>query len=275
MKHNSGHAADLTPGAIAVLGIPFDANSSFLRGPSLAPPEIREALFSKSSNLWTENGIDLGNTEGWQLVGDVDFSNSSEALEEIELSIAELLEKDARVISLGGDHSITYPILRSYAKAYPDITIFQFDAHPDLYEELDGNRYSHACPFARIMEESLAARLVQIGIRTMTGHQLTQADRYGVEVIEMRNIHEADNLEFDGPLYLSVDLDCLDPAFAPGVSHFEPGGLSTRELLQMIQNVRGNIIGADIVEYNPERDPQGITSMVAAKLLKEIISKML
>jgi len=267
--------SSLTSGTIAVLGIPLDSNSSFLRGPALAPQRIREALFSESANMWIENGIDLDATEEWELVGDIDLSNDQNAFEKIENAIGVLLNRKARVISLGGDHSVTYPIIRGYSKEFPKLNILQLDAHPDLYDDLDGNRHSHACPFARIMEENLAKRLVQVGIRTMTGHQREQADRFGVEVIEMRSINEVEQLAFDGPVYLSLDLDCLDPAFAPGVSHFEPGGLSTRDVLTIIQNLEGELVGADIVEYNPERDPTGVTSMVAAKLLKEIVGRML
>jgi arginase family enzyme len=149
------------------------------------------------------------------------------------------------------------------------------DAHPDLYDELEGNRYSHACPFARIMEEDLVVRLVQVGIRTMNPHQRAQAERFGVEVIEMRDWPPGPVFDFDGPVYLSLDLDVLDPAFAPGTSHHEPGGLSTREVLGLVQNLRAPIVGADIVELNPVRDPVGITAMAAAKLMKEVLALML
>ncbi|MCP4020793.1 MAG: agmatinase, partial [Desulfobacteraceae bacterium] len=122
------------------------------------------------------------------------------------------------------------------------------------------------------MEKNKIKRLVQAGIRTMNGHQKSQASRFGVEVIEMKDGMEPFNkLIFSGPVYLSIDIDCLDPAFAPGVSHHEPGGMSTRQLLDIIQNIKGDIVGADIVEYNPKRDEKNITGMVAAKLLKEVI----
>lgn len=260
---------------VVVLGVPFDANSSFRRGPALAPGRIREGLHSESSNMWTENGIDLGTTPAWQDVGDLDLPEDGDAFAEIEDTLDRLLVRDLRVITLGGDHSITYPILRAYGRAYPGLSILQLDAHPDTYDELDGNRYSHACPFARIMEEGLASRLVQLGIRTMTSHQREQAERFGIEVIEMREWERAKEVVFTGPVYLSLDIDCLDPAFAPGVSHYEPGGLTTRDVLSVIQDLTGNLVGADVVEYNPERDPQGITSMVAAKLLKEILGRIL
>jgi arginase family enzyme len=155
------------------------------------------------------------------------------------------------------------------------LNILHLDAHPDLYDELDGNRRSHACPFARIMEEKLATRLVQVGIRTMNPHQRQQAERFNVEVIDMRHWQPGIPLEFDGPVYLSLDLDVLDPAFAPGVSHHEPGGLSTREVIHLIHSLKAPLVGADIVEYNPQRDPVGMTAMTAAKLLKEVVACMI
>jgi len=269
-KEKELHAKEIT-----VLGVPFDRNSSFRRGAALAPQRIREALFSESTNMWTENAIDLGLMSGWQILDDLEFLYRKMAFTQIESKINELLKKKARVISLGGDHSITYPIIRAYGKRYSKLSILQLDAHPDLYDELYSNRYSHACPFARIMEDNLVKRLVQVGVRTLTGHQREQAKRFGVEIIEMREINRVNEIMFNGPVYLSLDMDCLDPAFAPGVSHHEPGGMSTRDVLGIIQNLKGKLVGTDIVEYNPERDPQGITGMVAGKLLKEIIGRML
>jgi len=196
-------------------------------------------------------------------------------LARIETTIAEHLGAGRRTLALGGDHAISYPVLRSVAQHFEGLTVVHLDAHPDLYDELDGDRLSHACPFARIMEEGRVARLVQIGIRTMNPHQRAQAARFGVEVIEMQNLGRVDELELTGPLYVSFDVDVLDPAFAPGVSHHEPGGLSTREALTIIQHLPDQIVGADLVELNPLRDPTGITAMAAAKIMKEILAKML
>jgi arginase family enzyme len=170
---------------------------------------------------------------------------------------------------------VTYPVLRALRRSSPQLTVLHLDAHPDLYEEFEGNRLSHACPFARAMEERLADRLVQLGIRTMNGHQRDQAERHGVEVVDMRSWVAGSRPEVRGPVYLSIDVDALDPAFAPGVSHREPGGLSVRELLTMIQALRGPIVGADIVEFNPNEDPLGLTAPVCAKLVKELASRML
>jgi arginase len=264
-----------TLGDIRVLGIPFDENESLHRGPAKAPASIRVAMQTGSMNMYTENGLDLEMSSRWRDAGDVDFVAGGDSLAQIEAEIAAVLGQGERVLSLGGDHSITYPILRAYAKRYAPLTILHLDAHPDLYEDFDGNHFSHACPFARIMEERLATRLVQVGIRTMNAHQRQQTQRYGVEVIEMRQWSSNAQLVLRGPVYISLDLDVLDPACAPGVSHHEPGGFTTRELIHILQGVTAPVVGADIVELNPERDFQGITTMAAIKLLKEVLALML
>jgi arginase len=193
----------------------------------------------------------------------------------IEAGIAGLLADGSQPIALGGDHSVTYPILRAVSRYHPNLTILHIDAHPDLYDEFEGDRFSHACPFARTMEEGLARRLVQVGIRAMNRHQRSQAERFGVEVIDMRAWQAGVRPVVEGSVYLSVDLDGLDPAFAPGVSHHEPGGLSVREVLSLVQDIRGTLLGADVVEYNPRRDVGGVTATVAAKIVKEIAGRML
>jgi arginase len=262
-------------GTPVVVGFPFDANSSFLRGPAEAPPRIREALASPSSNPWTETGVDLGVPGAWVDAGDVAFADDAGAFADIEEAIARIRERGLRPVALGGDHSITYPIMRAFARTGAKVNLLHFDAHPDLYDELDGNRFSHASPFARIMEAGLARRLVQVGIRTMTAHQREQADRFGVEVIEMREFSARLGLRFEGPVYVTFDMDGLDPAFAPGVSHHEPGGLSTREALSIIHAVDAPIVGGDVVELNPRRDVQGITAAAASKVVREILGMML
>ncbi len=262
------------PGTPVVLGVPFDANSSWLRGAAGAPPIIRVALNSISSNLWTETGVDLGAEGAYCDAGDLKFT-FDEPFAALEKRIGEFLDQGLRPVCLGGDHSITLPILRAFGKHIRDLTILHFDAHPDLYDELEGNRLSHACPFARIMEEGAAKRLIQIGIRTMTGHQREQAQKFGVEVIEMRQLPALDRMKVDGPIYISFDMDAFDPAFAPGISHREPGGMSVREAIAHLHAITGKIAGADIVEFNPAQDTTQITATVAAKLLKEILGKMI
>jgi arginase len=262
-----------TFGAPTLLGIPFDAYSSYLRGVGDAPPKIREALACDASNSWSELGVDLGVAEVYGDAGDLAF-DEKDAFAAIEAGVGALIDQGKRPVSLGGDHSITFPIVTAVARRHPELTLFHFDAHPDLYEEFEGNRLSHACPFARIMEAGLAKRLVQVGIRTMNRHQREQAEKFGVDVVEMRGLPAYGKLKAAGPVYITFDMDVLDPAFAPGISHREPGGMSVREAIAHLHAIEGEIVGADLVEYNPVRDVAGMTATVAAKILTEILGKM-
>jgi len=264
-------------GTPTLVGLPYDASSSYQRGPADAPAAIREALWSPSANAWSELGVNIGAEGAITDAGDLELAGCSaaNARRTIEHGIARLLSMGARPVSLGGDHSVTYPVLRAVRPHAPSLTILHVDAHPDLYDELEGDRYSHACPFARIMEDKLADRLVQVGIRTMTGHQRAQARRFGVEVIEMRSIQGDLRVPLDTPVYVSIDVDALDPAFAPGVSHREPGGLSVRQLLSLLQEIEAPIVAADVVELNPRNDPTGVSAMVAGKIVRELLGVML
>ena len=278
MKYFEANINQLSSGMVAIVGVPSDENSSFLRGPAQASGQIRQVLHSGSSNLCAENGHDLGQEPRLLDVGDMPLGPGTwqaDGSPTIKGHIASLLEKDVRVLSLGGDHAVTFPIVQAFAAKYPDLSILHIDAHPDLYDTFEGSRVSHACPFARIMEAKLARRLVQVGIRTLNAHQKAQAEKFGVEIIQVADWQPKVAINLSGPLYLSLDLDGLDPAFAPGVSHHEPGGLTTREVINLIQAIDVPVVGADIVELNPVRDVVGMTTAVAAKLLKEIVVKLL
>lgn len=260
---------------LVLLGVCSDANSSFLLGAAQAPALIRAALYSGSANLTSETGACLADDCVVDL-GDTAFEGTPAGLMAIEPHVAASLGEGRLPLILGGDHAITYPIVRALARRHGPLSILHFDAHPDLYDELDGNRLSHACPFARIMEEGLAQRLVQVGIRSLNAPQRTQAGRFGVEIHEMRSFDVASfDPDLSAPVYLSFDMDALDPAFAPGVSHFEPGGLSVRDAITIIHRLEARVVGADIVEYNPRHDHHGMTAMVGAKLVKEIGGVML
>ncbi|NER16736.1 agmatinase [Spongiivirga citrea] len=253
---------------IGLQGILYDDKSSFAQGPAQAPPLIREAYNSHSANYFAEEDVEI-RPELFDDKGDFTINEYFD----IETITATNLEKGTPLITLGGDHSITYPIIKSFYQKYGQLNILHIDAHGDLYHEFEGDKYSHACPFARIMEDGLAKKLVQVGIRTYNTHQREQAKKYGVTSIEMKDFALEKILPLDGPLYVSVDIDALDPAFAPGISHYEPGGLTTRELLSIIQQINTPIIGADIVEYNPTRDYNKMTAMICAKILKELAVK--
>jgi len=316
---------------ICLLGVPWDLSSSFVRGAAAAPRRIREALWSPSTNTATELGISI-EPDTFDDRGDLplEVADAPACRAAIEDAIAAVLRDGGTPVVLGGDHSVSYPILRAF-RHQPPATILHVDAHGDLYDEFpahapafapalapDGatarlrpadpaftpgsararlhqtgtgaasedvpaatpmvevpglpDRYSHASPFARIMEEGLAGRLVQVGIRTATPHLRAQALKFGVEVHGPHHPEEAPVEALRGPVYVSLDLDGLDPAYAPGVSHPEPGGLSTRDVVRLLHRIRAPIAGADLVEYNPALDTRDLTARVAAKLLKELLA---
>ena len=262
---------------LKLLGIPYDENSSFMQGPCLAPNLIRQMDTDGSANPYAESGQLIKQDVSYQDLGDIELTglDSQQAYIKTKEVIAKQLEQQYKVISLGGDHSVSFPLLEMYAQIYPGLNVLHFDAHADIYDNFDDNPFSHASPFARLMETKSIAKLTQVGIRTLDKHQRQQIKKFNVDVIEMKDFNFDFIKELKGPLYISIDLDGLDPAFAPGVSHHEPGGLSTRELIRCIQDIQVPIVGADIVEYNPKRDINNMTAMVAYKLFKELAAKIL
>lgn len=262
---------------IKLIGFPYDQNSSFLKGPALAPPRIRLMDKDGSANTFAENGLEIAEGKIYQDLGDILLNDLTpkEAFETIKKNTVKNLTGSNKILALGGDHSITFPIIEAYTEKFNNLNILHFDAHTDLYEDFDNNYYSHASPFARILEQKKIQSLTQVGIRTLTTSQKKQTEKYGVKIVDMKNFSLDFVKKLKGPLYISLDLDVLDPAFAPGVSHHEPGGFSTREFIEIIQNIDVEIVGADIVEYNPIRDLNNMTAMVAYKIFKEFIAKMI
>jgi arginase len=259
---------------VSLLGCPWDGSSSFQRGASGAPPRIRAALHSPSSNTFNERGDDLSAPDVLIDAGDLALpEDAPQARARIEHAVGRILASGGTPLVLGGDHSVTYPVLRAFRAFGDPPTVLHFDAHGDLYGEFEGDRYSHACPFARAMEEGLAARLIQVGLRTLTPHQRAQAERFGVEMFEAGRWRDAIPVvgALRGSVYVSLDLDVLEPMLAPGISHPEPGGLSVRDVLDVLAALRAGAIGADIVEYNPDNDVRDLTARVAAKFVKELV----
>jgi arginase len=261
---------------ITLLGLPTDVNSSFERGAASAPAAIREALWSDRANLSTESGPEIGPDIELIDGGDLPLSDENVAADDCSIidAVTEAAGMGTVPLLLGGDHAVTYPIVAALAGQHGPINILHFDAHPDIYADFEGNPRSHASPFARIMEGGHAKRLVQIGIRTLTRHCREQADKFGVEILPIADFDVSMVPMLEGPLYISVDLDGIDPSEAPGVSHPEPGGLRLREVLAAIHKQQAPIIGADIVELNPNRDIGGVTAMLAAKLVRELASRI-
>lgn len=258
---------------VDLIGLPTDVHSSYLRGPAQAPALIRAALFNDAYGSASERGIELSDIEINDR-GDLPLKEEPADDDLIREAIAASAGEGAAPISLGGDHAVTYPILQGIAANWGPVDLLHFDAHPDLYDSYEGNKRSHASPFARIMEEGLAASLTQIGIRTLNKHLLQQAERFGVTIYPMSqlpmNWGANTPLKFSRAVYVSIDLDGFDPAYAPGVSHHEPGGLTPRDVIDCLLGLDVVLAGADVVELNPKRDINGMTAVLAAKLVKEL-----
>lgn len=259
---------------VILTGICYDANASFMQGPAQAPAIIRKMETDGSANTWSESGINIEQGVYYTDSGDLHIENlpPAAAFTTIQMHTNDLLMQGNPVLTLGGDHSVSYPVIDAFTNYYDRLHVLHLDAHADLYENFDNNPYSHASPFARLLEKGKIASLTQVGIRTFNAHQRSQAERYGVDIIEMKDFTPGQLLNLKSPLYISLDIDVIDPAFAPGVSHHEPGGMSVRELIHFLQQVHATVAGADIVEYNPLRDINYQTAMVSYKLMKELMA---
>ena len=261
------------PADYALLGVPFDRGSSFRAGAHLGPQAIREMAESLSPG--TERGRDLSHLNAVDR-GDLEISrNAQEAREQVEDALSDTLNDGAVPIVLGGDHGITVPCFQAVLTRYPDVRLLYLDAHPDLYGEFQGDPYSHACVASRILEiEGMTGdRITQAGLRAWTPEQREMADRHGIQTFSM---WEMDRFECETtkPVYLSLDIDVLDPAFAPAVGNPVPGGLSSRRLIELIQALDVEIVGMDLVEVNPLLDRANVTSAAAARLVLEALGVM-
>jgi len=254
-----------------LLGAPYDGSSSFRPGARFAPPKIRE--MAESLNACTERGLDLSGVPAVD-EGDLTLDTDREAaLAQIESAVGRVLEEGAVPLLLGGDHAVTVPAFRAALRRHPNLKLLYLDAHPDLYPDFEGDLLSHACVVSRILElEGMSgARITQVGIRALTPQQGEVAQK---EVIHIVPAWEFANFRYEaeGPVYLSLDIDVLDPAYAPGCGNPVPGGPSTRQLLALLQNVKSRIVAFDVVEVNPMLDTSGITALAAARIVIEMLS---
>jgi agmatinase len=255
---------------VSLLGIPWDRSSSYAQGAAMGPHQVLGMLRSDASNPYSIGLTSIPEAIAEQRILSLP-GGAAEARAAVEQAARDVLDRALCPISVGGDHSVTYPLLRAMRAAHGPVQVLHVDAHPDLYDDFEGDRWSHACPFARALDDGCISRLVQVGIRASTPAQVQRAREHGVLMLGADEIERVPAAFLDAPLYVTIDLDGLDPAFAPGVSHPEPGGLSTRELLALLRRVRGRLLGADVVELNPERDESLRTAGVAVRLVKELI----
>jgi agmatinase len=272
---------------VALLGIPYDGGASYRTGARFGPRAIRE----QSSLIRTWHPVlKVHPFERLRVAdcGDIDVVPISieRTYEAITARIGEVLAAGALPLSIGGDHSITLPILRAIARWHGPVGVVHFDAHPDTWDEYFGSKFFHGTPFRRAIEEGLIEpqRMIQVGIRgPLYGPEdFAFHDEHGIEVLRIEPIKEqgiawaASRLERlrGGPVYVSFDIDSVDPAFAPATGTPEVGGLTSYEALAIVRALQGlNLVGADVVEVSPPYDGPGqITSLLAANLLFEFVS---
>jgi agmatinase len=272
---------------VAIVGVPFDSGVTYRPGARFGPAHIRQS----SRLLRPYNpSMDVEPFHHQQVVdaGDVVGNpfNIDEAIEQIEAGVLALASEGQRLVLLGGDHTISLPILRAMHALHGPVALVHFDAHLDTWPTYFGAPYTHGTPFRRAAEEELfvARRSAHVGIRgslyetgdleadATMGFQMInclEVDRVGVPAIVERLREQVGDL----PTYLSIDIDVLDPAFAPGTGTPEMGGLSGRELLAMVRGFAGaNVVGADVVEVAPPYDHAEVTGIAAANLAYEYVS---
>ncbi len=280
------HTRDFARLDVALLGIPFDGGTSYRPGSRFGPRDIRQhsSLIRPYNPVLQVSPFEVLKVAD---VGDVDVNpiGIEDTYARVEQAVGEIL--DAKVIPLcvGGDHSLSLPILRTVVKRHGPVGMVHFDSHQDMWEEYFGNKYFHGTPFRRAVEEGLldTKRVIQIGIRgpVYAESDFDFARQHGIRWITARQVAR-EGLDWvkeqlwvvqGGSVYLSFDIDGVDPAFAPGTGTPEVGGLTSREALELVRALVGvQLVGADVVEVSPAFDHAGITSMLAANIMFEILS---
>lgn len=271
---------------VALLGVPFDGGTSYRTGSRFGPRDIRQnsSLIRPYNPALQVSPFDVLKVAD---VGDVDVNpiDIEDTYGRVEKALGEILDAKVIPVCVGGDHSLSLPILRAIAKKHGLVGMVHFDSHQDMWEEYFGNKYFHGTPFRRAVEEDLldAKRVIQIGIRgpVYADTDFDFARQHGIRWITAGQV-ASEGLEWvkeqipvvrGGPVYLSFDIDGVDPAFAPGTGTPEVGGLTSREALELVRALVGvQLVGADVVEVSPPYDHAGITSMLAANILFEILS---
>ena len=274
---------------VAVVGVPFDSGVSYRPGARFGPAHIRQ-----SSRLLRPHNPALNRMPfaSQQVVdaGDIDCNpfNIPEALAAIEAQVGTLSRGGRRVVTLGGDHTIALPILRTLHRQYGPITVVHFDAHLDTWNSYFGMDTTHGTPFRRASEEGLINTLTSVHVGTRgplySATDLSDDQELGFQVISSVDLQDH-GLEWglqrlrdrvgDTPIYISIDIDVLDPAHAPGTGTPEAGGLTSRELLGFVRSfATQNVVGADVVEVAPAYDHAEITGIAAAHVAYELLSVM-
>ncbi|MCZ4367072.1 agmatinase [Sulfitobacter dubius] len=274
------YTKDLTGVDIAVTGVPFDQAVTNRPGTRLGPRAIREASALQAPDAPYGWDFDVLSEFAIADYGDLafDYGHVSQFPAALTAHIKTILDAGAASVVLGGDHYISFPILKAYAEKYGPISLLQFDAHTDTWQDDDMDRIDHGTMFYKAVKSGIfdPSTSVQVGIRT------TNEDTMGVNIIDAREVHEKGpqatvakikEILGDRPCYLTFDIDALDPAFAPGTGTPVWGGLTSAQTSIMLRDLAGiNIMGGDVVEVSPPFDTTGATAIAGAHVATEILS---
>ena len=270
---------------IALLGIPFDGGTTYRAGTRSGPRHVRAQ--SVLIRPWNPV-LKVNPFRSFRVADFGDFSVNPLSIEDtfarVEEQMMPLLDAGVRCLSVGGDHSLSLPLLRAVAKKFGPVALIQFDAHNDLWDEYFGCRYSHGTPFRRAIEEGLIreGHFLQVGLRgqVYSEHDFDFAGEHKVRMITAEDVH-AGGINFvreqlgafrDLPVYVTLDIDCVDPAFAPGTGTPQIGGFSSYQIVELLRALKGlQIVSCDLVEVSPPYDAAEITSLLAANLLFEML----
>lgn len=256
-----------------ILGLPMDSTTSFRPGTRMGPARVREVSegieeysFYQRKSLEELNFYDAGDIR-------IPFGNVEESLRRMETVALALLQEGKKLFCMGGEHLVSWPIIKAYHKIYPELRVIHLDAHADLREDYLGEKLSHATVMRRVVEMIGDRRLLQMGIRSGTEDEMRFATEHTCFYFNrLPDIEEFRELLKDYPVYISLDIDVLDPAFAPGTGTPEAGGFSSRQLLELLLNLKQfNIVGFDMVEISPPYDFGDNTALLGAKIMREAL----
>lgn len=269
-----GSSNDLDECDKVIIGIPMDATTSFRPGTRLAPYRVREVSEGiEEYSIYQDKSLeDIKFYDAGDVV--IPFGNVVSSLKRTEEVCSRLLEMGKKVFAIGGEHLVSLPLIKAYQEKYSDLVVIQMDAHADLRDDYLGEKLSHAAVMKHVVEIIGVKNLYQLGIRSGTKEEMEYAKEYtNMYLNELRSVlKDVKQKVGKKPVYITLDIDVLDPAFAPGTGTPEPGGFTSRELIEVILELGElNVVGFDIVEISPPYEKGDLTSILGAKILREAL----
>lgn len=269
-----GASSDYGSCSKVILGLPMDSTTSFRPGTRLAPARVRGVSegIEEFSIYQKRSLLDIDFFDGGDVV--LPWGNVAESLKRIESTVEAILNQGKQTVCIGGEHLVSLPLIKAYRRHYPDLVVIQMDAHADLRQEYLGEELSHATVMRHVVQVLGPQRLFQLGIRSATEDELEFAEgRTYLYLDQLLNAVDSVKEQVGKrPVYITLDIDVLDPAFAPGTGTPEPGGFSSRELLQVMHSLKElQVVGFDLVEISPPYEKGDNTSILGAKIVREAL----